>query len=254
MGEKRLKISITKKCEICGNEFQAWYKKTKSCSKVCKNELARKITQKQFSTLESRKNHSSITKKAMDNPNIRKNFEIGMSNRKSYKKENHPRWGIKLDDITKQKISKGNKGKSKGKTWEERYGIQEANKRRKNTANRMSETNSKLLKKRTSKLEKQFLFELEQKGYISNKQISKYTVDYVNESTKHIIEINGDYWHCNPKLFKSDYYNSSIGMTAFEKWKYDEERKKYLENLGYSVTILWESDLKSNKSTIHKLN
>ena len=79
MGEKRLKISITKKCEICGNEFQAWYKKTKSCSKVCKNELARKITQKQFSTLESRKNHSSITKKAMDNPNIRKNFEIGMS-------------------------------------------------------------------------------------------------------------------------------------------------------------------------------
>ena len=254
MGEKRLKISITKKCEICGNEFQAWYKKTKSCSKVCKNELARKITQKQFSTLESRKNHSYITKKAMDNPNIRKNFEIGMSNRKSYKKENHPRWGIKLDDITKQKISKGNKGKSKGKTWEERYGIQEANKRRKNTANRMAETNSKLLKKRTSKLEKQFLFELEQKGYISNKQISKYTVDYVNESTKHIIEINGDYWHCNPKLFKSDYYNSSIGMTAFEKWKYDEERKKYLENLGYSVTILWESDLKSNKSTIHKLN
>ena len=43
-------------------------------------------------------------------------------------------------------------------------------------------------------------------------------------------------------------------MTAFEKWKYDEERKKYLENLGYSVTILWESDLKSNISPIHKLD
>ena len=247
MGEKRLKISITKKCEICGIDFEAWYKKTKSCSKVCKNELARKITQKQFSTLESRKTHSLITKKSMEDPIVKNNFKIGMYTRRSYKKENHPRWGIKLDDNTKKKISNGNKGKAKGKTWEERYGIQEANKRRKNTANRKAETNSRLLKNRTSKLEKQFLIELKQKGYKSNKQISKYTVDYVNEKTKHIIEINGDYWHCNPQLFKPDYYNSSIGMTASEKWKYDDERKQYLENLGYRVTILWETDLKNQK-------
>lgn len=247
MGEKRLKTSIVKKCEICDVDFQAWYRKTKTCSKLCKNELARKISQNQFSTLESRKTHSLITKKSMEDPIVKKNFEIGMSKRRSYKKENHPRWGIKLDDITKRKISNGNKGKSKGKTWEERYGIKEADKRRKNTANRMAKTNSHLLKKRTSKLEKQFLIELKQKGYISNKQISKYTVDYVNENTKHIIEINGDYWHCNPKLFKPDYYNSSIGMTASEKWKYDENRKKYLENLGYSVTIIWETDLKDQK-------
>lgn len=247
MGEKRLKISITKKCEICGIDFEAWYKKTKSCSKVCKNELARKITQKQFSTLESRKTHSLITKKSMEDPVVKNNFKTGMSTRRSYKKENHPRWGIKLDDSTKLKISNGNKGKAKGKTWEERYGIKEANKRRKNTADRMAKTNSILLKKRTSKLEKQFLIELKQKGYKSNKQISKYTVDYVNEKTKHIIEINGDYWHCNPQLFKPDYYNSSIGMTASEKWKYDDERKQYLENLGYRVTIIWETDLKNQK-------
>ena len=111
----------------------------------------------------------------------------------------------------------------------------------------MAKTNSILLKKRTSNLEKQFLIELKQKGYKSNKQISKYTVDYVNEKTKHIIEINGDYWHCNPQLFKPDYYNSSIGMTASEKWKYDDERKRYLENLGYRIKILWETDLKNQK-------
>lgn len=247
MGEKRLKISITKKCEICGINFEAWYKKTKSCSKVCKNEIARKITLTQFSSEDSRKKHSLITKRSIDNPTVKENFKIGMSNRRSYKKENHPRWGVKLDEETKEKISNGNKGKSKGKTWVERYGIQEANKRRKNTANRMAETNSRLLKNRTSKLEKEFLIELKTKGYISNKQISKYTVDYVNESTKHIIEINGDYWHCNPKLYKADYYNSSIGMSAAEKWKYDIERKIYLENLGYTVTIIWESDYKKKK-------
>ena len=36
-------------------------------------------------------------------------------------------------------------------------------------------------------------------------------------------------------------------MTASEKWKYDDERKQYLENLGYHVTILWETDLKNQK-------
>ena len=154
MGEKRLKISITKKCEICGIDFEAWYKKTKSCSKVCKNELARKITQKQFSTLESRKTHSLITKKSMEDPVVKNNFKIGMSTRRSYKKENHPRWGIKLDDSTKQKISNGNKGKAKGKTWEERYGVKEANNRRKNTADRMAKTNSILLKKKNLKVRK----------------------------------------------------------------------------------------------------
>ena len=36
-------------------------------------------------------------------------------------------------------------------------------------------------------------------------------------------------------------------MTACEKWKYDAERKQYLENLGYNVTIVWESDFKNQK-------
>jgi len=38
------------------------------------------------------------------------------------------------------------------------------------------------------------------------------------------------------------------GNTTYsEKWKYDDVRKQYLENLGYCVTILWESDLKDQK-------
>lgn len=106
----------------------------------------------------------------------------------------------------------------------------------------------------SSKLELSVKEYFENLGYKSSVTIGNYVVDYLNESKKEIIEINGDYWHCNPQKYAPDYYNKKLGMTAFEKWKYDEERKKYLENLGYSVTILWESDLKSNKSTVHKLN
>ncbi len=244
MGDKRLKNSIINKCYICGCDFESWYKKTKTCSKICKNKLASTLSKNQFSTCESRQKHSLITKEAMGDPIIRNNLLNGVLNRRSYKKENHPRWGVKLDTSVKQKISNANKGKYKGKTWEERYGLKEAAIRRKNMASRMAKTNSRLLKNRTSKFEKQFLNELKTKGYESNQQISKYTVDYVNKSTKHIIEINGDYWHCNPKLYKADYYNSSIGMTSYEKWKYDAERKTYLENLGYTVTVIWESDYK----------
>lgn len=245
MGDKRLKISILKQCKICGKEYEAWYKKTKSCSKQCKNIIAKNITITQFSSIESRKQHSIITKKAMSNPIVRQNIEKGIANRRSYKKNNHPRWGVKLSDDTKKKISIGNRGKYKGKTWEERYGIKEAAIRRENTAKNMASTNAKLLNTRTSKLEKKFLRDLEQQGYKQNQRISKYTVDYFNEDTKHIIEINGDYWHCNPKIYKPTDYNISIGMTAEEKWKYDETRKNYLESLGYTVTILWESEIKS---------
>jgi G:T-mismatch repair DNA endonuclease (very short patch repair protein) len=32
-------------------------------------------------------------------------------------------------------------------------------------------------------------------------------------------------------------------MTAVERRKLDEDRKKHLESLGYTVTVVWESNL-----------
>jgi G:T-mismatch repair DNA endonuclease (very short patch repair protein) len=81
------------------------------------------------------------------------------------------------------------------------------------------------------------------KGYYTNKRVGPYKPDYLNEETKHIIEVYGDYWHCNPKLFKEDFYHSQLKQTAAEKWMADDQRKTYLESLGYIVTVVWESDL-----------
>ena len=74
-------------------------------------------------------------------------------------------------------------------------------------------------------------------------RIGKYKPDYVNESTKHVIEVYGDYWHCNPKLFEEDFYHLQLKKTAKEKRDQDQERINYLESQGYKVTIVWESDL-----------
>lgn len=79
--------------------------------------------------------------------------------------------------------------------------------------------------------------------YIRNARIGKYRPDYVNKETKHIIEFNGDYWHCNPSLYEAKFYHTVLKMTASEKWKLDEKRKQYFESLGYTVTVIWESDL-----------
>lgn len=244
MGNRKLKTPINKVCEICNNAFDAWYITTRTCSKQCKNKLASQITKKQFETEESRLNHGSVVKQIMNTDEVKSRFKKGMLKRRSYKGKNHPRWGVTLTENTKRKIGIGNKGKFKGMTWEEMYGKEMANLRRIENAEKMALTNSKLLNDRTSKKEKELSEIYVPLGFKQNRQIGKYTVDFVKEETKEIIEYHGDYWHCNPNLYPPTYFNSSIGMTAEEKWKYDESRKKYLENKGYSVKVIWESELK----------
>lgn len=55
-----------------------------------------------------------------------------------------------------------------------------------------------------------------------------------------------DMWHCNPRTWKADEYNSAIKMTAGEKWKKDIARIVSLRKMGYDVIIVWESEWKRN--------
>lgn len=70
------------------------------------------------------------------------------------------------------------------------------------------------------------------------------SVDVYIPSTKTIIEVYGTYWHCDPRKYTSDYYNKSLKLTAQEIWDRDTKRKNFLESLGYTVKVLWESDVK----------
>ena len=81
------------------------------------------------------------------------------------------------------------------------------------------------------------------KGYSINKRVGSYKPDYLSEDKKHIIEVYGDYWHCNPKIYSDDFIHPYYKMTAKERRTLDEKRKQYLESLGNTVTVVWESDL-----------
>jgi G:T-mismatch repair DNA endonuclease (very short patch repair protein) len=61
-----------------------------------------------------------------------------------------------------------------------------------------------------------------------------------------IIECDGDYWHCNPNKYKKDYIRFKTDKkfrTAQEVWDRDKLRTQELENKGYKVLRIWESDI-----------
>ena len=68
-----------------------------------------------------------------------------------------------------------------------------------------------------------------------------------------IIEFQGDYWHCNPLLFESSFYNKVKQKTAQEIWDYDQLKKKCAEHYNYKVLYIWEYDYNQNpEETINK--
>jgi G:T-mismatch repair DNA endonuclease (very short patch repair protein) len=66
-----------------------------------------------------------------------------------------------------------------------------------------------------------------------------------------IIEYNGDYWHCNPKKYNSEYLHPHKKKTAKEIWTEDKVRIDYLKNLGYNLEVIWESDFKNDNKIIN---
>lgn len=67
-----------------------------------------------------------------------------------------------------------------------------------------------------------------------------------------LIEFYGDYWHCNPRTYKKDFWNPQLHMTAKEKWDFDKKRIKRFEEKGYKIKIVWECDYKKDKDKIIK--
>jgi len=76
-----------------------------------------------------------------------------------------------------------------------------------------------------------------------------YLCDVYVQSLNLIIEVNGNYWHANPSIFKSDDIIGHKKTLAKELWHNDERRVNELIEMGYKVLVLWESDIKKMNST-----
>lgn len=62
-----------------------------------------------------------------------------------------------------------------------------------------------------------------------------------------IIEVNGNYWHANPKLYKENDLIRRFGgyVKAGDIWEKDLERNHHIEKLGYKVLVIWEDEIEN---------
>lgn len=145
-----------------------------------------------------------------------------------------------------EKISKGAKGISKPKP----KGFGEGRKHSQATKDKMSESaiNNIIITDRnhTSKLEKTFknildVLEIKYKQFLYAKDIKAFYDFYIPEKNL-VIEVDGDFWHCNPK--------SKYALPKYETQKKnllrDKDKEKWLQDNGYKLLRFWESDINNN--------
>ncbi len=77
--------------------------------------------------------------------------------------------------------------------------------------------------------------------------ICRKSYDFKIAKAKIILEVNGDYWHANPEIYKeNDLIKYPDGLKlASDVWKKDENKKQLAEKYEMSVHYLWESKMKT---------
>jgi very-short-patch-repair endonuclease len=109
------------------------------------------------------------------------------------------------------------------------------------------------VKNKETKIEMKIrLYLLNNCDFKQNEWLNNYNVDFLINNNL-IIECFGDYWHCNPQIYKGDYYNKNLKMTAQEKWDKDAKRLDKIKEMGYTILVLWENDIKTNRNYIEKI-
>jgi G:T-mismatch repair DNA endonuclease (very short patch repair protein) len=83
--------------------------------------------------------------------------------------------------------------------------------------------------------------------FIKTKEGRVFKYDLTITDSKKIIEFNGDFWHCNPEIFESDFYNKPKKMSAIDIWKYDNDKIKAATDNGYRILTIWENEFRNNK-------
>lgn len=86
------------------------------------------------------------------------------------------------------------------------------------------------------------------KEFVIHANNTYYSIDYYIEDLKIAIEFNGDYWHGNPKYYKSGdtiKFPNNKEITVDMLWENDKKRKEYLESIGIKTIVIWESEAKN---------
>jgi hypothetical protein len=93
--------------------------------------------------------------------------------------------------------------------------------------------------------------------FVDDENINRSWFSYdVLINNKIIIEVNGDYWHCNPKFYKeNDIIKFPRGMRKVKDvWEEDNLKIDFAKRKKFSIFVLWENNLKEDfNGTIKKI-
>lgn len=112
---------------------------------------------------------------------------------------------------------------------------------------------SKFAKELIINICKYFSIEIPKKEfYIYDKQNKKaYAYDF--HYNYHIIEFNGDFWHCNPKIYDENFYNKVKQLYAKDIWEYDKTKINLCHKYNIKTLTIWESEYHNDKeATLQK--
>lgn len=149
-----------------------------------------------------------------------------------------------------EKISKGAKGIPKPKP--EGFGI--GRKHSKKTKEKMSDSAIERIletdQNHTSKLEKEFALILDNLNikytqWFYAKQIKAF-YDFYLPKYNTIIEVDGDFWHCNPNTKHSEAVYESQKKNLIR----DKEKNQWAQDNGFKLLRFWEKDINENPQQI----
>lgn len=101
-----------------------------------------------------------------------------------------------------------------------------------------------------SKLEQKIINWLIEDGYEVTQQfpLGNFFYDGHIKNTNVLIEVNGDYWHCNPEIYKDGPINDLQKMAI----KRDFAKKAHSKKMGYYQITIWESDVYKKPNEIRE--
>lgn len=106
----------------------------------------------------------------------------------------------------------------------------------------------------TSKLEKKFALEflerlgVEYKYQFKAESIGRY-YDFYIPSANVIIEVQGTYWHADPRVYE----DKNLNRTQRRDRKIDEVKKTWCALHGIKLIYIWEKDINENPSKVMKI-
>jgi hypothetical protein len=220
----KIQTKIQEKCKQCGKKVEfSSARRTyfeKRGGKLCP-ECVKKNQIESMTKMNSKRTHEELSEFARKGHKTRSFESRSMATKKQWE-------NIKKDPLKIKKISERLSHRMK-KRWEN-----------------MSETNKeKILRKwlnpeQRSKLNDNFkqlmIKEKIYQGFISECPFCGFVPDEINHELKLIIEVYGDYWHCNPRTYKNpQQYLKRQQKTVKERWEYDRRRLGCFYEKGYCL-------------------